>query len=366
MQCSSSKSPTEKQFQSISRKFISCRKQICNFFTIDYDTFTTKKDVKYSLKRLVKRGVISKDGEGYSYIQPHQISVDSSTSSDKGYHKVDEPSDYDVSTGSSIEHSAAMSRGDIEQPLSLDDEILFYIRDCQSSSSTSGAQAFISKEQIQKYYDSIVDEYDTTKKNVKHSLKRLIERNDIKKVGKKNYSYIQTQQSGDICTIITDRPNKRKRQLEVAESSEHESAATLKPTTVRKYKYTCTHEGCSNHVQIKGVCVKHGAKVKRCKHEGCTNQVVNGGRCVKHGAKKYRYTCKHEGCSTWAETGGFCRKHGGKKKICLHEGCNNQAKSKGVCFKHGAIRKPRKKCEREGCSNNARRLGVCRKHGSLI
>jgi len=97
MQCSSSKSPIEKQYQSISKK------QICNFFTVDYDNITTKKDVKQSLKRLVKRGVIRKDGMEYSYIQPHQISVDSSTSSDKGYpnQKVNvRQSSDDVATGS--------------------------------------------------------------------------------------------------------------------------------------------------------------------------------------------------------------------------------------------------------------------------
>ena len=29
-----------------------------------------------------------------------------------------------------------------------------------------------------------------------------------------------------------------------------------------------------------GVCVTHGAKVKRCSFEGCTNIVVKGGVCV--------------------------------------------------------------------------------------
>lgn len=34
-----------------------------------------------------------------------------------------------------------------------------------------------------------------------------------------------------------------------------------------------------------GVCVNHGAKLKRCSHEGCTKQVVKGGVCWTHGAK---------------------------------------------------------------------------------
>ena len=58
------------QSQSISKK------QIYNFFTKDYDTTTTKKDVKQSLKRLVKRNCIAKDGKKtYSYVQKQQISA---------------------------------------------------------------------------------------------------------------------------------------------------------------------------------------------------------------------------------------------------------------------------------------------------
>ena len=61
------------QSQSISKK------QIYNFFTDDYDTTTTKKDVKQSLKRLVKRNCIAKDGKKtYSYMQQQQISLESS------------------------------------------------------------------------------------------------------------------------------------------------------------------------------------------------------------------------------------------------------------------------------------------------
>ena len=97
----------------------------------------------------------------------------------------------------------------------------------------------------------------------------MIKRNAIVKVGKKKYAYIQPQRhqsSKDVCTIITDRPNKRKRQLV---HSSDESASTTEQTTVKKYTYTCTHEGCNNKVQNQGV-------------------------CIKHGAKKYKYTCTHE------------------------------------------------------------------------
>jgi len=203
------------------------------------------------------------------------------------------------------------------EPPSLDDAILTYIDDyCQSVSSSGVQQQSMSipKKQIQKHYDSIVNEYDTTKKNVKHALKRLLKRNVIVKNGKKNYSYIQPQQkqsSREVCTII--ETDNRKRQIVEVESSEHESAATA---------------------------VKRKRINPKCSVDGCDNQVQNRGLCIKHGAKKYKYTCKHEGCHNCARNGFE------------------------VCIKHGATVKPRKKCEREGCNNNAQRLGVCKRHGA--
>jgi len=253
------------------------------------------------------------------------------------------------------------------EPPSLDDAILSYIKDyCQSSSSEVLQQTMsVPKKQIQKHYDSIVDEYDTSKKNVKHALKRLIKRDLIVKDGKKKYSYIQPQQqqsSRDICTVIeTDKTNKRKRPSE--ERNVDVSTSTIKPTIVKKrYIYTCTHEGCNNRVVNGGLCVKHGAKRLICKHEGCNNQCTVGGLCIKHGAKKY--TCSHDGCTNQIISRGVCIKHGAKRRTCSHKGCDKWSLQGGVCTKHGAIRPPRKKCEREDCNNNAVRLGVCRRHGA--
>jgi len=98
------------QLQSISKK------QIYNFFTKDYDTTTTKKDVKQSLKRLVKWKCITKDAkEKYSYIQQQQISLEITPDQ-----KVDAQS---VSTSQSQQkkkrkRSASMAVGDKKrQPL---------------------------------------------------------------------------------------------------------------------------------------------------------------------------------------------------------------------------------------------------------
>ena len=76
---------------------------------------------------------------------------------------------------------------------------------------------------------------------------------------------------------------------------------------------TCSHEGCTNLPQKRGVCDRHGAKPK-CSHEGCTNIAKNGSVCVRHGAKRYVYTCSHEGCTNNAKKGSFCKRHAAKDK----------------------------------------------------
>ena len=52
-------------------------------------------------------------------------------------------------------------------------------------------------------------------------------------------------------------------------------------------KKKCKIDGCSNFSQIGGICVKHGAKIKRykCKIDGCSNKSKKSGVCIKHGAK---------------------------------------------------------------------------------
>jgi len=133
-------------------------------------------------------------------------------------------------------------------------------------------QQSISKKQIQKYYDCIVNEYDTTKKDVKHVLKRLIKWNAILKDGKKRYSYLEPQKRSRDISVITDRTNERKRQSE--ESSDDVSVSTTEPKMVMKRKRIhpkCSVDGC-NALSRTGYSV-----------------------CTKHGAKTYKYTCSHEG-----------------------------------------------------------------------
>eukprot|EP00985_Skeletonema_marinoi_P004674 scaffold2027_cov148-Skeletonema_marinoi.AAC.3 len=68
----------------------------------------------------------------------------------------------------------------------------------------------------------------------------------------------------------------------------------------KKHRYECSAEGCTNKVVRGGLCVRHGAKVKRCISEGCTNQVIKRGVCMRHGATLKIKRCSNEGCTNQA------------------------------------------------------------------
>ena len=85
------------------------------------------------------------------------------------------------------------------------------------------------------------------------------------------------------------------------------------PRRKKMHRYECSADGCTNQAKKGGVCVRHGAKLKRCSYEGCTNIAVQGGVCMRHGAKLKR--CSSDGCTNRAVQGGVCRKHGAKEKI---------------------------------------------------
>jgi hypothetical protein len=107
-----------------------------------------------------------------------------------------------------------------------------------------------------------------------------------------------------------------------------------KARNASKSKY-CSHIGCNNIVKQGGVCIQHGAIVKRCNHIGCNKQVIQGGVCAQHGARVLR--CRHIGCNKIPKQGGVCVQHGAIVKRCSHIGCNKQPKQGGVCIQHGAI-----------------------------
>jgi len=150
--------------------------------------------------------------------------------------------------------------------------------------------------------------------------------------------------------VITCQPTDEKKGKEVTASNNDERSGPQK----KRLRKLCSSEGCAKYAQKGGVCIRHGAKVKRCNVEGCTNYSINGGVCIRHGAKVNR--CSFDGCTNIVVKGGVCIKHGAKVKRCNVEGCTNYSINGGVCIRHGA---KVKRCCVDGCPNQVKRRGVC-------
>jgi hypothetical protein len=124
----------------------------------------------------------------------------------------------------------------------------------------------------------------------------------------------------------------------------------------------------TNYTQQGGVCIAHGAKVKRCSHEGCVRYVVQGGVCATHGAKRYKKRCSHEGCANGAVQGGVCFRHCVKVKYCSHEGCTNKAvkggdhSAKSLATAHREAERPPQPFE----GSNATTVGAIARGGGEV
>lgn len=105
-------------------------------------------------------------------------------------------------------------------------------------------------------------------------------------------------------------------------SSSSESAAstaakatTTSSTKKQKKKYRkpeCSHPGCPNRVMNRGVCARHGARVRTCSVLNCTKYAQKGGVCIRHGAVKEYKRCVVGGCkSRPVGRGGVCARHVG-------------------------------------------------------
>ena len=69
---------------------------------------------------------------------------------------------------------------------------------------------------------------------------------------------------------------------------------------------------------------RNGRYRRLCSSNGCTSLAQKGGVCIRHGAvvKKTKYECSAEGCSNHAQKGGVCKRHGAvvKRTMCTSEG----------------------------------------------
>ena len=64
-------------------------------------------------------------------------------------------------------------------------------------------------------------------------------------------------------------------------------------------------------------------KNKNCSQGRCGNKVVQGGVCVRHGAIVKRKKCSQGGCGNIVVQGGVCVWHGAIVKRCSQDGCDN-------------------------------------------
>ena len=80
----------------------------------------------------------------------------------------------------------------------------------------------------------------------------------------------------------------------------------------KQVRRLCSVEGCTKQAKKGGICIRHGAKVRKCSHEGCTNNALKSGLCIRHGAKITRRTCKFQGCTNKVQCAGVCFRHGAR------------------------------------------------------
>mmetsp|Transcript_20596 Transcript_20596/g.34880 ORF Transcript_20596/g.34880 Transcript_20596/m.34880 type:complete len:249 (-) Transcript_20596:225-971(-) len=117
-----------------------------------------------------------------------------------------------------------------------------------------------------------------------------------------------------------------------ANSDERNTHLVLSLLLQDRKRKSCTDE----ELGPENVARKKNRKKSLCSADGCTNGVIKGGVCIRHGAKVKR--CSSEGCTNLAQRGGVCTKLGAKKKLCSSDGCTNQVNKGGVCWRHGASR----------------------------
>ena len=105
-----------------------------------------------------------------------------------------------------------------------------------------------------------------------------------------------------------------------AATTTNTSPAAITTTTTtsskkKKKKYRkpeCSHPGCPNRVMNRGVCARHGARVRTCSVLNCTKYAQKGGVCIRHGAVKEYKRCVVGGCkSRPVGRGGVCARHVG-------------------------------------------------------
>lgn len=119
-----------------------------------------------------------------------------------------------------------------------------------------------------------------------------------------------TANNNNVCPPVLPPP------LPTAAPSNTRKSTDVKAKTTlpikKQARRLCSVEGCTKQAKKGGICIKHGAKVRKCSHEGCTNNALKSGLCIRHGAKITRRTCKFQGCTNKVQCAGVCFRHGAR------------------------------------------------------
>jgi hypothetical protein len=104
----------------------------------------------------------------------------------------------------------------------------------------------------------------------------------------------------------------------------------------KKYgKPLCSQPSCPNRVMNRGVCARHGARVRICIVQDCIKYAQKGGVCIRHGAKKEYKRCSVEGCNSR----GSSRRHLSGMIVCSRHASSSASLSSitATCFRVGSV-----------------------------
>ena len=104
-------------------------------------------------------------------------------------------------------------------------------------------------------------------------------------------------------------------------------AVLIEPTTKRSCRLKRCHAAADGY----GYCTKHS---KVCQIEGCTNRLQSRGMCFRHGGGQ---RCKARNCQKSVQRKGFCVGHGGHINVCSVDKCVRKIRARGRCSFHDKI-----------------------------
>ncbi|KAK1733277.1 hypothetical protein QTG54_015994 [Skeletonema marinoi] len=107
----------------------------------------------------------------------------------------------------------------------------------------------------------------------------------------------------------------------------------------------------------RGVCARHGARVRICSIPECSKYAQKGGVCIRHGAKKEYKRCSVEGCNARASAAGSSgRSSGERRSVCSRHALTCYSVGSVVVVPPAAVADGGKREEARQDVNSGRRI----------